>query len=54
MIVKFALLYQKWRESAFIVSPHEAAVTRDIRRENGGGQPTFDAFRGQSDDSRTG
>jgi hypothetical protein len=31
----------------FLIGTHEPAVTRDIRGENGG-QPAFDAARGQS------
>ncbi len=30
----------------FLIGPHEPAVIRHIRSENGG-QPAFDAFRGQ-------
>src|SRR5207302_8709554 len=33
-------------ERAFLIRPHEPAVTRDVRGENGG-QLAFDAFRGQ-------
>jgi hypothetical protein len=35
------------REGVFFVGLHEPAVARDIRGENGG-QPAFDALRGQS------
>jgi hypothetical protein len=35
------------RQSAFLVGTHQSAVTGDIRGENGG-QPAFDASRGQS------
>ena len=34
-------------ERTFFIGTHKPAVTRDIRGENGG-QPAFDAFRGQS------
>ena len=35
------------RERVFFVGPHEPAVARDVRGENGG-QPPFDSFRGQN------
>ena len=35
------------REGVFLIGSHEPAVPRLIRGKNGG-QPAFDAFRGQS------
>src|ERR1700674_926088 len=44
---QFAPMRLQPRERPFLVGTHEPAVTSDIGGENGG-QPAFDAFRGQS------
>jgi hypothetical protein len=44
---QFAPMRLHPREGAFFVRTHKPAVPRDVRGENGG-QPSFDAFGGQS------
>jgi len=46
-IDQFAPMRLQPRKGPFLVGTHEPAVTRDISGEDGG-QPAFDAFRGQS------
>jgi hypothetical protein len=44
---QFAAMRFEPRKRPFLVGTHKPAVTSDIRSENGG-QPAFDAFRGQA------